>query len=109
MVYLQTARFNGGSLSERMNDLMFRESCACPCFNAGEAFSYFRCRGAVVTAVFDLNDQHRANLLRVLCFTVVIPMLTFIFPLIGCRLENHHIVNGVLLRVSDDDPVLQKT
>ena len=43
-----------------------------------------------------------------LSFAIIIPTIALIFPFIGCRLQNHHIVNGVLFRVGDNDSVLQK-
>src|SRR5699024_4714407 len=109
MVDFQTACFNGGSLSECMDNFIFRKSCAGSGLYAGNAFSNFCCGGTVTAAVLHLNNQHRPHVLGMLRFAVVVPMLTFVLPFVSCCLENDHIINGLLLRVGDDDSVFQKT
>ena len=108
MVYLQPVGFHRGSLPEGVDHLIFRKTGAGPCFNAGKAFPDLRCGCAVTVTVLHLDHQHGAYLLRMLRFTVVVPVLALVFPLIRRRLEDDHVVNGILLRVRDDDPVLQQ-
>ena len=108
MVYLQPVGFHRGSLPEGVDHLIFGKTGASPCFNAGKAFPDFRCGSTVAVTVLHLDYQHGTYLLRMLRFTVVIPVFAFVFPLIGRSLQDHHVINGILFRVRDDDPVLQQ-
>ena len=107
--HIQTADLNRRcTLAEGVDDLPFQEPVAHPFLYDAKAFIQISGGDLVSAAVLHLDHKNRIYLSVVLLIAILIPVLTFLLPLIRGRLQHCHIISAVL-GVGDDDPIFQKS
>ena len=106
--HIQTADLNRRrTLAKGVDNLPLEEAVAKPLFHDAQAFVQIGCGNLMPAAVLNLDDEDRIDLSVVLLVAILIPVLTFLLPLICGCLQHCHIISA-LLGVGDDDPILQK-
>ena len=91
-----------------MYDFSVLETEACPLLNLPEAVIQVSIGNAAAGLVLHLNHEHRIHIGVVLLLTILSPVLPLLLPVIGSSLQHSHILaSGGILRIGDDDSVLQ--
>ena len=106
--HIQTADLNRRrTLAKGVDDLPLEEAVAKPLFHDAQAFVQIGCGNLMPAAVLNLDDEDRIDLPVVLLIAVLIPVIPFVPPFVGSRLQHRHIVAAVF-RIGNDDAILQQ-
>ena len=99
-----------GRLAKGMYDFSILEVKSCPLLNLPEAVIQVSIGNAAAGLVLHLNHENRIHIGVVLLLTILRPVLPFLLPVISGSLQHGHILaSGGILRIGDDDSVLQQT
>ena len=99
-----------GRLAKGMYDFSILEVKSCPLLNLPEAVIQVSIGNAAAGLVLHLNHENRIHIGVVLLLTILRPVLPFLLPVISGSLQHGHILaSGGILRIGDDNSVLQQT